>query len=474
MANLALPGNPRYQPKDLIRDFGYDNLARPLVEVEFAALDTLAEFGVIPEKDWLLITDELRQKILAITTSEMDKIEREITKHDIRALVRLMQDLLPQSLRRWVHVPLTSYDVIDTARMLQFTRVHEQILRRKIKTLVCALQNQARTHADVRQIGRTHGQHALPITVGFWFANILSRVLYSANQMDAYASGLVGKISGAVGAYNAQVGLGIDARSNFEQRVLQRLHLSTAPISTQILPPEPLAYYLFSAVALSGACAQLADDARHLMRTEIGEITEPFVKGQVGSSTMAHKRNPVSFEGVVSAWKKNKAEMQKVLENMLSEHQRDLTGSALSRDFPTIIVNLTTQLDTLLRGDKDDARPFIERIRVNVEACERNLAMQGDVILAEPLYLALQMYGYKGDAHEVINHEAMKMVSDDLTLVEAVEKLAIGDDEIASALNNIPVELHALFREPGNYNGKAAAKVQEICELADAYPVSWT
>ena len=470
MANLALPGNPRYQPKDLVEIFGYDNLTRTLVEMELATFDTLAEAGVIKAKERRLLTQEIEQKLLAITTTEMDKMEREVTKHDIRALVRLMQEILPEPLRRWVHVPLTSFDVIDTARAVQFTRAHKYVLRPKLAYVISALRDQAFDNAHQVQIGRTHGQHALPVTVGFWFATILSRVLFNATEMNRYAGGLVGKISGAVGAYNAQIGLGIEGKLSvpFETRVLQHLNIEPAPISTQILPPEPLAYYLFSSLGLSAAFGQLGRDGRNLMRSEIAELTEPFDKDQVGSSTMAHKRNPLNFENLEGTYFKSVAEFLEVLMTMISEHQRDLVGSCISRDFPTLIVNLTSQLDTLLRQGKEGV-PFLKRLRVNEETCRRNLSMLGDIVLAEPLYLALQMYGYEGDAHEVINHKAMPLVTDNRTLVQAVEMLAANDPELQGAWRNIPRELHKLFQRPENYVGHAQKKVEETCERANAY-----
>lgn len=470
MANLMLPGNPRYQPKDLIQYFGNDNLARTLVEVELAALETLSEAGVIKAKEYVLLTPEIRKNLLTITTTEMDRVEKEITKHDIRALVRLMQEMLPEPLRRWVHVPLTSYDVIDTARTVQFVRAHKYVVRTKLASVILILKDQSLYNADQVQIGRTHGQHALPITVGFWFATVLSRVLFNTIEMERYANGLVGKISGAVGAYNAQVGLGIEEKLDipFETRVLQLLKIEPAPISTQILPPEPLAYYLFSTLCLSAALGQLGRDGRNLMRSEIAELTEPFDKDQVGSSTMAHKRNPLNFENIEGTYLKNIAEFLKVLLTMISEHQRDLVGSCVSRDFPTLIVNLTSQLDTLLREGKDGT-PFLRQLRVSEEVCKRNFSMQGDAILAEPLYLALQMYGYEGDAHEVINHKAMPLVKADRTLVQAVEMLAGKDPKLQLAWENIPRELHELFQQPENYIGRAKEKVEETCGRADAY-----
>ncbi len=471
MTNLALPGNPRYQPKDLVVFFGYDNLARTLVEVELAALRTLGDAQIISQSDIGLLTPEVETKLLAITTSEVDKVEREITKHDIRALVRLMQEAMPQVLRRWVHVPLTSYDVLDTARSVLFARAHDAVLRPKVRAVLQAFCDQARRYAEVVQIGRTHGQHALPITVGFWFATILNRAFYNWKQMDECAKGLVGKISGAVGAYNAQTGLVITNRSGvvFEDRVLERLGLKPAPISTQILPPEPLAYYLYACLMLSASLGQFGRDGRHLMRSEIAELTEPFATGQVGSSTMAHKRNPISFENLEGMWFKNKNEFGKVLDSMISEHQRDLVGSSLARDFPTLIVNLTYQLDTLLRQGKDGT-PFLARIMIDTEACRRNLAKQGDIILAEPFYLALQMYGYEGDAHEVINHLAMPLVGRDISnLLAAVEKIADNDCELADAWRRIPTDVRALFNDPANYKGCATAKVRQICGTVEEY-----
>ncbi|MDO8518393.1 MAG: lyase family protein [bacterium] len=477
MSNLALPGNPRYQPCDLMPVFGYDDLARTLVEVELAALRTLGDALVIEQVDLDLLTPDIEAKLIAITMSEIDRVERndtleygKKTRHDIRALVRIMQEVIPTPLQRWVHVPLTSYDVIDTARTLQFVRAHH-VVQTKAYVVIRCFRDQAMRYAEEVQIGRTHGQHALPITVGFWFATILNRVLFNIEQANQYADGLVGKISGAVGAYNAQAELGITGRSGivFEDRVLERLGLKPAPISTQILPPEPLAYYLYSCLVLSASLGQFGCDGRHLMRTEIAELAEPFEQGQVGSSTMAHKRNPLHFENLEGMWKKNIAEFLKVLLSMISEHQRDLVGSSLARDFPTLIVNLTYQLDTLLRQDADGT-PFLSRIVVDTQACRRNLAMQGDSILAEPFYLALQMYGYEGDAHAVINHKALPLVGHGMpTLFAAVKQVAWHDDELSAALDRIPSDVIKLLQDPVNYVGRAKNKVWQICERAEDY-----
>jgi len=170
--------NPRYQSKDLQSVFGYDNLFRAVAEVEIATMKTLADIGIIPEANIASLTPVVEQELLAISTTEVDDVEREVTKHDIRAWVRIAQSKVAPGLRRWIHVPLTSYDALDTARALQFVRGHE-VVRLLTDKVIGLFVEQVNLFALQPQIGRTHGQHALPITVGFWFATILSRILTS-------------------------------------------------------------------------------------------------------------------------------------------------------------------------------------------------------------------------------------------------------------------------------------------------------
>ena len=478
MPNLAMPGNSRYQPKSLEPYFGHDNLARFIVEVELAVMKTLGRLEVILPRDFRLLTPEVEKELLAIPMSEMDRVERteteygRPTRHDIRALVRIMQAKLPPPLRRWVHVPLTSYDALDTARMLMYVRAHKKVVQPKTEELLQAFIAQVRRYAATPQIGRTHGQHALPITVGFWLATILSRVNYGKEWMRLTVDGLMGKISGAVGAYNAQEGLGIYQPfegKTFEAMVLERLGLVPAPISTQILPPEPLAHYLFTGVLTSGALAQFGRDSRHLMRTEIGELMEPFEKGQVGSSTMAHKRNPLNFENTDGMFISNKNMFMNVFDTLISEHQRDLVGSSVTRDFPAIVVRLIYQLETLLRAGAKDPRPFVERLTIDEEACNRNLTLQGDAVLAEPFYLMLQHAGYPGDAHALVNEQAMPLAKQHrISLFEAITRvLAAADKDVATAVGNWPSKVTEAFARPVDYVGKAQKKALEIADQVE-------
>ncbi len=467
--NLMMPGNPRYQPPQLRPFFGYDRLYSTLSEVEIAVLEVMGEIGVIPRGEFRTFRRELRERLQAITTAQVDRVEQRITRHDIRAWVRIAQRIVGPRLARWVHVPLTSYDALDTARILQFRRAYEYALRPTINDVIAQLANLVERYADQIQIGRTHGQHALPITVGFWLATILSRIMYCSEQLEHYADGLAGKISGAVGAYNAQVGLPIAERCgtiSFEKRVLAKLGLQPARISTQILPPEPVGFFLFAATALSAALGQFGRDCRQLMRTEIGEIMEAREPGQVGSSTMAGKINPITLENLEGTWLKTKNEFGKVLDTLISEHQRDLVGSAPARDFPIIMVNLQHQLNSLLKKNKK-GYTFLERIGVNRDACERNLGMSAHVVLGEPLYIALQMAGYRGDAHKLINDKlAPEARLSGSPLIVCVEQHAKRSKNLREALAHMPPEVIELLKDPRRYTGHASRKAREVARRA--------
>ncbi len=473
--NLFLPGNLRYQPASLQPIWGYDNLYQPAIQVEFAAMETLGDIGIIPAADIKMLTPELKAEILEnIWTTDVDMYERNVTKHDIRALVHRIQECLPIELRRWVHIPLTSYDPLETSRIIQYVQAYHQVVRPTVNQVIVCLASLVKKHAGILQVGRTHGQHALPVTVGFWLASVLSRIVFNVKEMERHSTNLVGKIAGAVGASNAVVALGIRERCGlvpFEARVLEKLGLKPAKISTQILAPEPLAYFLYSCTMLSASLGQFGRDCRQLMRSEIAEIGEPFEKQQVGSSTMAQKRNPITFEQIEGMWWRTKNEFGKVFDSLISEHQRDLVGSSLARDFPIIVINLVHQLKTLMRPDKRGTS-FLSRLTVNEDRCKENLSQSANVILAEPLYIALQMAGYQGDAHELVNRKAVPMSQrTGQKLFECLAELAGEDTEVAVAFAAIPPELQTLLQNPEQYTGDAAEKALAVGEEAFSFVV---
>jgi len=310
----------------------------------------------------------------------------------------------------------------------------------------------------------------LPITVGFWLATILDRMIVNAAFMDQYSQNLVGKISGAVGAYNAQVGLGITQRcgkKTYEERLLTKVGLKPGDISRQIVAPEPMNYYLFSVLMLSGAFGQFGRDGRQLMRSEIEEILESKDQGDVGSSTMTGKVNPIIFENIEGAWWKNAAEFLKPLFTVISEHQRDLVGSSLLRDFPTMVINLDTQLGNILRKDKKTQTPWLARLVVNTANCTANFNRFKHLILGEPIYIALQMAGYPGDAHKLINEEIAPINrTTKRPLIELIEEKAQSDTELGTALAAIPADVVRLLHTPEEYTGSAKGQALKIVDKA--------
>ncbi len=476
VVNDLLPGLYRYQPKSLIPYFGYNSTAKYITKVEIALLESFKKLGIMPERAVKAFTPEAKEKLLSIMTTQMDLVENEETKHDIRAWVKMAHAHLNPDLRRFVHLTLTSYDPISTGSALQYKDAHFKAIAPLIRKVIEGFIFLIKENESVPQIGRTHGQHAEPITFGFWFATVLQRILYNAEKMDLHANEFVGKISGAVGNSLAQVQSGIDGKAksiekkSFERIVLAELGLKPAQISTQILPPEPLAYYLFSCVGLASSLAQFARDCRHLMRTEINEIRTKKSKGQAGSSAMPHKNNPIDFEQIEGMYIDIKHDFGKVLDNMISEHQRDLVGSSILRKLPMILIDLACQLERLTKEDKS-GEMFLKRLVIDKERAKANIALRGDLIYSEMLYVLLAQADYDGDAHSVISEYIVpKCVEEGLLLIEGARRVAKErkDRSLIAALKTITTD-GVLGFDKAILTGKSAHKAREIVELAEQY-----
>jgi adenylosuccinate lyase len=211
---------------------------------------------------------------------------------------------------------------------------------------------------------------------------------------------------------------------------------------------------------ISAALGQFGRDCRHLMRSEIDEVRESFGASQVGSSTMAHKRNPITFENLEGTWLKNQIEFGKVLGILISEHQRDLVGSSILRDLPIIVINLQHQLNAL--NKKKEGVSFLNRIEIDKENCLRNFRANANVILAEPIYIALQIYGYSKDGHELVNRTLMKIAkTENVSLFSALNIYAEKNLEVSQVLRLMPQEMKEALSKPEEYTGLASQKVAE-------------
>lgn len=438
------PLDYRYWDSALARHLSEDAFVRCKLEVECALVKVLVDRSLCPRE----ALAEVETSALGLVTTEAVYVEEGRIGHDIRALVNCIQQCVSEETRPFVHMTATSYDVVDTANAARFRAVVGSVLLPALEELAKTLRDLTLREADTVQIGRTHGQHAVPVTLGFTFANYLDRIGSAYQHLRDAERHLVGKFSGAVGAYNAST-LFFEDPEEFERTVLGHMKLRPARISTQVVPPEPMVHLMSSVVTAAGVMANIATDLRHLQRTEIGEVYEDFGAQQVGSSTMPQKRNPINLENVVSLWKVVVARMTTVYLDQVSEHQRDLTNSASQRTYGEIIgytVSMAKRLNRTLGA-----------LRVDQEAIARNLNLQLDLVLAEPLYILLAAQGHP-DAHEAVRALTLKAQQEGRKLMDLAREV----QELQPFLARLSPAQKRVLEDPAAYTGIAAQKARSI------------
>jgi adenylosuccinate lyase len=411
--------------------------------VEGALAQAMADAGICDRA----VADAIARAADRITPQEVAEEETK-TRHDVRALVNVIRAQVPEDAKRFVHLGATSYDIVDTANALRYRECIERIVVPALGALVARCISITEAEADTPQIGRTHGRHAEPITFGFAMAEYVSRLGDRIEMLRSVARRLPGKLSGAVGAYSAMGLLTDDARA-VERRFLASLGLSPRSSSTQIVEPEGWTDLAHTCVTALGVMANLADDMRHLQRTEIGEIAESFGAEQVGSSTMPHKRNPVSFENVKSIWKAMAPRVLTTYLDQISEHQRDLTNSASQR-FLGEIVAATAYAAVRLAGS-------LEGIRVDRDRLKTNLAMSRGAIVAEPLYVLLAKYGHP-DAHEAVRRLTLEAERGSRSVLEVVAQ----DTDLRDYLTKLTPEERRILERPEDYRGLAGDVARDV------------
>ena len=370
------------------------------------------------------------------------------TRHDVRALVNVIRSHVPDDAKRFVHLGATSYDIVDSANALRYRECVEGPVVRAVAAVVARCIAIAEAEADTPQIGRTHGRHAEPVTFGFAMAAYVSRLGDRIGRLQYFAHRLPGKLSGAVGAYNALGLLTADPRA-LEERFLSLLGLERRSTSSQIVEAEGWSDLAHACLTTLGVLANLADDMRQLQRTEISEIAEAFASEQVGSSTMPHKRNPVSFENVKSIWKAMAPRIVTTYMDQISEHQRDLTNSASQR-FLGEIVAATAYAAHRMAGS-------LEGIRVDRDRLRSNLAISRGAIVAEPLYVLLSKYGHP-DAHEAVRRLTLEAERTGRTVME----VATIDTEVRGYLARLSADERRVLDQPEEYRGLAAEVARDV------------
>jgi adenylosuccinate lyase len=444
--DLFSPTDYRYSVKELKPYLSEEAFVKYKASVESALVQTFARRGLCSKE----VADEVEEATGRVKAWEVYREEERI-KHDIRALVNVIRSKVGGEAKPFIHATATSYDVVDTANALRYRAAVEDVILKDMVALEKAWMGLAKREKDVVQIGRTHGQHAEPITFGFAIVQYVNRWGNRILKVKEASDNLIGKFSGAVGAYNAP-SLFFEDPEGFEREVLESLDLKPAEVSTQIVPPEPLTDLLHSIVSSFGVLANYSRDMRNLQRSEIGEVGEPYEEEQVGSSTMPQKRNPITFENVESAWKKSIPQMVAMYLDQVSEHQRDLTNSLTQRYIPELLVIFDSSVRRMIKTTK--------KLKVDRVNMRRNFEINKDKIIAEPLYILLAFNGHS-NAHEHVR----KLAEESYRTGKSLYEIALEDRSLQPYLKKFTTDQKNILGDPSNYVGIASKKTEEIITL---------
>jgi adenylosuccinate lyase len=396
------------------------------LEVELAALDAWAETDVVPAE----AAEEIRASAKVPTPARVAEIE-EKTHHDVAAFVDAVAGELGPA-GRWFHYGLTSSDVVDTALALQIGAAGELVLN-GIDRALAAVVKRAEEHRLTLTIGRTHGVHAEPTTFGLKLAVWAFELDRDRGRLAAALAGMrVGKLSGAVGNYAA-----IDPE--VERLACERLALEPEPAATQVVQRDRHAALLAALALTAASLERFATEIRHLARTEVAEVQEPFGKGQKGSSAMPHKRNPVVAERICGLARVVRAGALVGLENVALWHERDISHSSAER---VTIPDAFLALDYML----DRFSWLVEGLVVRPEQMRRNLELSRGLFFSQRLLLALVDTGLsRDDAYRLVQGHAMRAWEEELDFPELVR----ADAEIGKRLD--PAALDSIF-DLGHYS----------------------
>ena len=409
----------RYTHPDMGRIWSDQRRYETWLLVETAAAEAMAAAGIVPPD----AARDIRERG-AFDIARIEEIER-VTQHDVIAFTTAVAEKVGPS-ARWLHFGLTSSDVIDTAQALQMREACDVLLV-DLDGLAEAIRDRAAEHRRTPMIGRTHGVHAEPMTFGLklalWYAEV-GRDIERIRRARAVVS--VGKLSGAVGTFG-------HLPPQIEEDVCRRLGLEAAPVASQVIQRDRHAE-LLSAIAITGASLEkFALEVRGLQKTEIGEVEEPFGKGQKGSSAMPHKRNPIGAEQIVGLARLLRGNAHAAFENIALWHERDISHSSVER---VILPDSFIALDHMLRRMTRIVRGMV----VNTERMLENLNRSRGVVFSGTVLLELAKKGVSREqAYEWVQRNAMRSFDEQLDF----KTLLLADPDITRALP--PAEIERAF-----------------------------
>ena len=415
---------PRYALPEMAAVWSDETRMRHWLEIEILAVEAWARLGRIPEEDARAVRERA-----SFSVERVEELER-TTRHDVAAFVQCVAESVGPA-GRWVHFGMTSSDVLDTGLALQL-RAAADLLLGRLDRLVQVTADLAVAHRDTPIIGRTHGVHAEPTSFGHKVATWAFELDRGRDRLRRAREVVsVGKLSGAVGNY-AQV----DPR--VEEEVCARLGLRPEDASSQIVHRDRHAEYLAALALIAGTCDRIATEIRHLARTEVREVQEPFAPGQKGSSAMPHKRNPVVCERITGLARVIRGNLQAALENVALWHERDISHSSAER---IIFPDSTMALDFMLK----DLTWVLEGLVVHPERMRENLWHGGGLAFSQAVLLALVERGLaREEAYGIVQRAAAAAWDEGASFREEVAR----DERVRSLLR--PQELEALF-DPARY-----------------------
>lgn len=412
------------------------------LEIEAAVAQAQSEIGMIPKNAARNIS--LMTRSGKITVNRVKQLETK-SDHDTVALVESLSEICKPSAKPWIHYGLTSTDLVDTSNSLQI-RDAISIIESKVAKLALILSQLAIKYKDVPAVGRTHGQHASIISFGLKFANWALEMSKHVERIEEFKKRvLICKTLGVVGTGSSMGSKALEV----QRRVAKKLSLFPVDVATQIVPRERYAEYVFGMALIGSTLEKIAVEIRNLQRTEIDEVSEPFRKGQMGSSAVPVKRNPVKSERVTSLSKILRSQISVAFENIPLWHERDLSNSANERFIlPTSSILIDEMLETMIK--------ILNGLHVNEGRIRQNLGITRGQIFAEFVLDELIKKGVpRFDAYRDIQRVAFASSEDGTDFRDAVKN----DSAISSYLTE--EEMDKIFI-PENHLGSSSQIIKNV------------
>ena len=410
---------PRYSRPEMVAIWSPENKFRIWYEIEAHACDAQAALGVIPKESAAAVW---KAKDTKFDVARIDEIEA-VTKHDVIAFLTHLAEIIGNEEARFVHQGMTSSDVLDTCFNVQLVEAAD-ILLADMDKLLEALKRRAYEHKDTIRIGRSHGIHAEPTTMGLTFARFYAEMDRNKTRLQTARDEIAtGAISGAVGTF-----ANIDP--SVEEHVCKQLGLKPEPISTQVIPRDRHAAFFAALGVVASSIENVATEVRHMQRTEVLEAEEYFAPGQKGSSAMPHKRNPILTENLTGLSRVVRMVVVPAMENVTMWHERDISHSSVERNIgPDATITLDFALQRLTT--------VIDKLLVYPDNMLKNMNKFSGLVHSQRVLLALTQKGLsREDSYRLVQRNAMRVWEEDADFMTELK----ADPEVTAALTDTEID----------------------------------